>query len=85
MKSIEKTIMRLISSGFDPDTRSDPRRSAYRVRHTRPDPARCTARAPGARGRRRWAAGLSSSSTSAVCGTLRGSPPLCRPLRPRAQ
>ena len=29
MKSIEKTIMRLISSGFDPDTRSDPCRSAY--------------------------------------------------------
>merc|ERR1711892_768376 len=26
MKSIEKTIMRLISSGFDPDTRSDPYR-----------------------------------------------------------
>ena len=27
MKSIEQTIMRLISSGFDPDTRSDPLRS----------------------------------------------------------
>ena len=36
MKSIEKTIMRLISSGFDPDTRSDPCRSAYGT------PPRCT-------------------------------------------
>ena len=44
MRSIEQTIMRLISSGFDPDTRSDPYRgfiyTSFQARRHPPSPPR---------------------------------------------
>ena len=81
MKSIEKTIMRLISSGFDPDTRSDPCRSAYGT----PPVARLSApRAPRA-GRPRRRASTSRRQhlrAAAPCVAAPGS--TLQPRRPRS-